>query len=67
MMKLSGLMEKESKNIKADSSGKSLEVKDKIKPIIEKDASKKIVPIGQRSDQFLFLNQKRKVLESVIV
>ena len=41
MMKLSGLMEKETKNIKSDSSEKSLEVKDKIKHIIEKDASKK--------------------------
>jgi hypothetical protein len=41
MMKLSGLMEKESKEAKSDSSRKSLEVKDRVIQTIEKDASKK--------------------------
>jgi len=41
MIKLSGLMEKESKSSQSDSTRKSLEVKENIKHIIEKDASKK--------------------------
>lgn len=41
MIKLSNLMEKESKKSQADSVGKSLEVKEKITHIIEKDATKK--------------------------
>jgi hypothetical protein len=41
MMKLSSLMEKESKGSQSDSAKKSLEVKDKITHIIEKDAAKK--------------------------
>ena len=41
MIKLSGLMEKESKNSQSDSTRKNLEVKEKITHIIEKDASKK--------------------------
>lgn len=41
MMKLSGLMEKESKESLSDSSQNSLEIKEKVKHIVEKDASKK--------------------------
>jgi Family of unknown function (DUF5686)/CarboxypepD_reg-like domain len=41
MIKLSGLMEKESKSNQSDSVKKSLEIKENIKHIIEKDASKK--------------------------
>jgi hypothetical protein len=41
MMKLSSLMEKESKGSQSDSAKKSLEVKDKVTHIIEKDAVKK--------------------------
>ena len=41
MIKLSGLMEKESKEVQRDSSGKSLEVKDRVSQTIDKDASKK--------------------------
>jgi hypothetical protein len=41
MVKLSGLMNKESKESKSDSTGKSLEVKESVTHIIEKDASKK--------------------------
>lgn len=41
MVKLSGLLNKESKESKIDSAGKSLEVKETVTHIIEKDASKK--------------------------
>jgi hypothetical protein len=41
MVKLSGLMNKESKESKSDSTGKSLEVKESVTHIIEKNASKK--------------------------
>jgi hypothetical protein len=41
MMKLSGLMEKESKGSQIDSAKKSLEVKEKVTHVVEKDAAKK--------------------------
>jgi hypothetical protein len=41
MMKLSGLLDKESKDVRSDSSKKSLEIKESVTHIIEKDASKK--------------------------
>jgi hypothetical protein len=41
MVRLSGLMQKESKESQGDSAKKSLEIKEKVTHIIEKDASKK--------------------------